>query len=106
MTAPAWTPGPWTVEPAPSPQDPHVQIWAPYTAAEQEKHPASRGKWIAEIRTYRTTEERDATAAVMAAAPDLYAALEALMVTDAGDRGYIAVLMRARAALARARGES
>lgn len=48
----------------------------------------------------------DANARLIAAAPDLLAALEALMHTTEDDLHYLDVCQRARAAIRKARGES
>jgi hypothetical protein len=61
----------------------------------------------AEVRNPDTAEPSEANAALIAAAPDLYAALARLLATSAlmEPREYTEAASAARAALARARGE-
>jgi hypothetical protein len=79
-----WTPGPWTV--------------APFTSNPQHSSVAARDDvTVAEVF------DRPADARLIAAAPDLYAALEAFM--RLGTMDDQAAIDAARAALAKARGE-
>ena len=97
MSETKWTPGPWVYDPDFEPED-EPAIW---TAGD-----------IADAVAYLSTsapnsdEEIVANAHLIAAAPELYEAL--LAVVDCWDRGGLevdALIEGARAALARARGE-
>lgn len=76
------TPGSWTVEEPASDQSEQREIMAPYSKAEKKQFPHSSGKWIASVRRYSTTTERDANARLIAAAPEMLAACEALIRGD------------------------
>src|SRR5687767_11250576 len=92
------TPAPWTVQPMDS-------YWRINAA-----NPRGRIVTLAEVRP-RPVGFGEANARLIAAAPDLLAALEAFtqapIIFDAGDFDAIAaVQLQARAALAKARGEA
>ena len=109
--APKWTPGPWQLQ----------WLSDPYALAivENSRHGSTRPieyrSWgdasdrplskrlIAEFPMLRTNREVQANATLAAAAPDLYAALEAF--TDGITRDRTNRMAKARAALAKARGE-
>jgi hypothetical protein len=98
MAETKWTPGPWTV----AREGDTVKVMAPPHFPEWDRVE------IADLSFGDTLSRRGANAALVAAAPDLYGALGALVreqenyLTD--DATDIA-LAAARAALARARGE-
>jgi hypothetical protein len=89
-----WTKGPWTTDGTTVyalGRDGYNRFWAN----------------VQKQRRDVTFEEIEANAALMARAPDLYAALERLLATSAlmEPREYTEAASAARAALARARGE-
>ena len=63
---------------------------------------ATRGFWIARLWVGFRTKEREANARLIAAAPDMLAALEDLTVAAPNDPCW----QRARAAIAKAKGET
>lgn len=91
MSEPKWTPGPWNATEIP------YGFWI-----EAEK------EWIATV--HLQDESTNATARLIAAAPELYEALERCAAVCAGQdmtkNGLIDALEAARAALAKVRGES
>lgn len=93
MSGPKWTPGPWEVKKAGS----CTEIWA------------DRGQ-VASIDLFpRGSIQADSDAHLIAAAPDLYAALEDLLSAyeeDAPQGGYVSTSKSARKVLAKARGEA
>lgn len=86
-TEPKWTKGPWRL----APYDSRL-IWD------------ARGLCVADLTSPdRLGYSAEADARLIAAAPDLYEALEAFLQLD--DANHQAAIDKARAALARARGE-
>jgi hypothetical protein len=88
-----FTPGPWTV------LEVHGEI---FVAAEPiEGHPYFNRTRTTEIMSDEDYPRKDADAALISAAPDLYKALDNMLNIDAGHNEIIA----ASIALAKARGE-
>lgn len=89
---PNWTPGPWRV-------GTHHQILS--TGGD------NRCAGIVSYNSWMGIEEAEANAHLIAAAPDMYAALEQLVNTAASYQPHFYnELKQARAALAKARGET
>jgi hypothetical protein len=101
MAETKWTPGPWSIVPAGEDEWGEVNVFDRVLVAAH-RHVSVEG---------RTDVEANANARLIAAAPDLYAALEGALVlaekwADYAEGGpKTRAIIRARAALARARGE-
>lgn len=104
-----WTKGPWEIIPRGS------KHLAPCILRKAE----TCGAYVAEVRTYPPDPEADANARLIAAAPDLYEALEEannvirslavaylMTIPDGDERGFFPLYDRMKSALAKARGEA
>ena len=99
MKEPEWTPGPWVVE------EDHAGNHTVVSA---------RDEWVVRDMSWGPEEKHDAH--LIAAAPDLYEALDVMLqqwvdLAECGDAGYWdanqdASVIQARMALAKARGEA
>ncbi len=79
-----------------SDQSPDLYIDAAYSPAEAQQFPESAGKWIATVRRYHNEAEQRATAALLAAAPELRDALEALTTHPHVSLGDLVYAVRER----------
>lgn len=103
-----WIPGPWRVEPRPFNRGNRIFIIASHG-----DHPNG---FVAAVESYPFQWHREANAHLIAAAPDLYEALQTMLkryvdLAGSGDCGNWnpeeeAQVIAARAALAKARGET
>lgn len=89
----AHTPGPWT-----APEGPFV---GGHYVGTEDADIAERADWPLEF-----TAEQEANARLIAAAPELYEALERLLVEHDGNYRTSTAVDAARAAIAKARGEA
>jgi hypothetical protein len=104
MSAPAWTPGPWFAVNAGSDEEPMMSVKAARIAGREPRH---------EVAICATGDSpqmmENANAALIAAAPDLYAALSAILAdsvsADPDMTRMKLALAAGDAALAKARGE-
>ncbi len=104
MTERKWTPGPWWTDGKYNGREMGCHIIAARTDSGPLPGNPTRGM-VAWASAVLNTEARncEANAILIAAAPDLYEALEELMTVH-GDAGPVSA--RARAALAKARGDA
>ena len=93
-----WTPGPWEVQ-----RDSGLRIYITQPNDAKNRVPG----YYAEVRRFTPNANQvEANAKLIAAAPDLYDALELLVDTNDSGGWPSAAIVIARAALAKARGES
>ena len=98
MNETKWTPGPWVVQ-----RDSGMYIYITQPHDTKNRVPG----YYAEVRRFTSnTKQVEANANLIAAAPELYEALELLVVTNDNGGWPSAALVIARAALEKARGEA